>query len=220
MAKIFGATTLTGGGATALDSIDGNDLADGDAAVVVTDVGTYHYHLNATSAATENSPLRIAPDSNAGDKRWHLVGTTVRIGVLVKLTANESVPNSTSTTILWDAEEYDDASFWEGVTHPSRITIPVGVTNISLKGQVTFGTNSVGKRALFTRKNGASFLGQPTVGVRASESGETSISCFSPNIVVSASDYFELNAYQASGGALDIVFGNESWFSVEAVGFA
>ena len=65
-------TTLTGGGATALDSIDGAGLTDGDIAHVYAAGGKYEYKLNATSGATESSPEVISPDANAGTKRWIL----------------------------------------------------------------------------------------------------------------------------------------------------
>lgn len=74
MAKyIYGRYALTGGGAGALDAIDGAGLADQDMAVVmVQGGGIYHYILNATSGAAESSPNIIAPDANAGTKRWIL----------------------------------------------------------------------------------------------------------------------------------------------------
>ena len=62
---------LTGGAAGDLDSYDGDLLNDGDIAIIaVADNKTYYYVLDATSGATENSPFVIAPDTNAGDKRW------------------------------------------------------------------------------------------------------------------------------------------------------
>ena len=73
----IGATSLTGGGAGALDTYDGSTLTDGDPAIVQTDGIIYFYRLDADSAATESSPGIIKPDSNAGDKRWILqdIGT-------------------------------------------------------------------------------------------------------------------------------------------------
>lgn len=73
--KIFWSkTSFTGGGATALDSIDGDNLTDGDFATVTVSGVHYLYKLDADSAATEASPSVIAPDANAGDKRWILQG--------------------------------------------------------------------------------------------------------------------------------------------------
>jgi len=72
-AKIYGAFSLTGGGENALDTIDGNELFNDDAAIVFTNNGTYRYIVDITSGAAENSPEVIMPDNNAGTKRWILV---------------------------------------------------------------------------------------------------------------------------------------------------
>jgi hypothetical protein len=65
---------LSGGADGALDSLDGAALKDGDFAVVVVP-GTrnsYIFTLDADSGATEDGLTVIAPDNNAGDKRWVL----------------------------------------------------------------------------------------------------------------------------------------------------
>jgi len=76
MAKnLYWATSLTGGGAGALDGIvDGDELADLDGAVVITLTYALFYSLDADSGASESSPTVIAPDVNPGDKRWILTG--------------------------------------------------------------------------------------------------------------------------------------------------
>jgi hypothetical protein len=63
---------LTGGADGALDSLDGSLLKDGDAAfVVITSSRTcYIYTLDEDSNAIEDGVNVIAPDSNAGTKRW------------------------------------------------------------------------------------------------------------------------------------------------------
>lgn len=75
---------LTGGGDGALDSLDGSLLKNGDFAVVVlpTSNTTYIYTLDEDSGAAESSPDVIAPDANAGDKRWVLTtyGTALTPG--------------------------------------------------------------------------------------------------------------------------------------------
>lgn len=71
--NMYWADALTGGAAGALDALDGADLADGDAAIVVTSTGTYIHRLDASSGASESSPSVIAPDTNPGTKRWLLL---------------------------------------------------------------------------------------------------------------------------------------------------
>ncbi|MFB5606351.1 MAG: hypothetical protein ACE5R7_08700, partial [Nitrosarchaeum sp.] len=80
-ASFYPATAINGGGAGALDKIDGAGLANADVAIVVLENnGTYGnallvYVLDADSAAAESSPSVISPDTNAGTKRWELAGT-------------------------------------------------------------------------------------------------------------------------------------------------
>jgi FlaG/FlaF family flagellin (archaellin) len=71
-ASYYRMAALTGGTDDALDSVAGDALSDGDLARVITAAGEYRYILDADSAAAENSPLIISPDTNAGDKRWVL----------------------------------------------------------------------------------------------------------------------------------------------------
>ena len=63
---------LTGGATGALDAFDGASCSDGDLAVVInlTTNSVLFYLMNATSAATDDGLKVIAPDTNAGDKRW------------------------------------------------------------------------------------------------------------------------------------------------------
>lgn len=70
--RIFGFIALTGGGTGALDAIDGDLLSDKDVAFGVVDGVTRTYYLDADSGASESSPAIIAPNTNAGDKRWIL----------------------------------------------------------------------------------------------------------------------------------------------------
>lgn len=65
-------TILTGGGASALDGIDGAALNDKDFAFVMVSNVSYTYQLDADSGVAESSPDVICPNTNAGDKRWIL----------------------------------------------------------------------------------------------------------------------------------------------------
>jgi hypothetical protein len=69
--KWLPASSLTGGSEGSLDAIDGSNLSDGDRAIVIADL-VYFYVLDDDSGLSESSPSVIAPDNNAGDKRWIL----------------------------------------------------------------------------------------------------------------------------------------------------
>lgn len=82
-------TALTGGGAGALDAQDGAGLGDGDIAMVMlTSSGyIYWYELDVDSGEAESSPNIIAPDTNAGLKRWKIrrqpVSSSVPVGAVI-----------------------------------------------------------------------------------------------------------------------------------------
>lgn len=67
---VYKKTALTGGGASALDGINGSSLLDGDLAFVTVGNVFYAFILDDDSGATESSPDVIAPDTNPGTKRW------------------------------------------------------------------------------------------------------------------------------------------------------
>jgi hypothetical protein len=63
---------ITGGGANALDGIDGAALVGNELAFVTVSGVMYDYILNATIGGAESSPDKITPDTNPGNKRWIL----------------------------------------------------------------------------------------------------------------------------------------------------
>jgi len=66
-------SVLTGGGANALDSVDGNELEDGYRAYIITAGGAFTvYWLDADYDQPENDPTIIVPDTNPGTKCWRL----------------------------------------------------------------------------------------------------------------------------------------------------
>ena len=106
MSQILPAFSLTGGGAGALDAIDGALLSDGDIAFVATSSYLYIYKLDADSGLAEDSPAVIAPDANGGLKRWKFVGTTA--------------PEGTNTG---DIIRYNATSgYWESCAEPFEFT--------------------------------------------------------------------------------------------------
>jgi hypothetical protein len=62
-----------GGTPNAMDSVDGNDLLDGDRCYVIEAGVFYTFWLDADNGGVDNSGTTktiIAPDTNAGTKRW------------------------------------------------------------------------------------------------------------------------------------------------------
>ena len=100
--NFYAATSLTGGGTGALDAIDGAGLSDLDIAVVVSTSYVFHYTLDADSGLAESSPNVIAPDTNAGDKRWILTDLTGRTATLVVAASNSSAKSKAQADYVCD----------------------------------------------------------------------------------------------------------------------
>lgn len=127
--KMWWATCLTGGTSGCLDALDGDNLTDGDSAVVVRDnSGTYEgyfYRLEDTAAA-ESSPLVISPDTNAGNKRWRLLkifadGIKTPLLTLADdstLTLPAAAPEAASVMVV----QSDGSSGWSSIL--TEITLP------------------------------------------------------------------------------------------------
>jgi len=67
--RIYHRDAITGGGSNALDGIDGTSLSDGDRAFVMD--GTFRaYRLVDPFGELTDPPEIVAPETNAGLKRW------------------------------------------------------------------------------------------------------------------------------------------------------
>jgi hypothetical protein len=129
--KTYTKNVLIGGGTSALDAIDGDDLADGYKAIVINSIGSYFYYLDATSGLTEAPPYIISPDTNAGNKRWRLQNDFIGSGVV---------------SVKWfgatgDGVTNDYAAIQAAVTAGTKIYFPEGTYSIETK--LTIIKNSV-----------------------------------------------------------------------------
>ena len=113
--NLYGFIALTGGGQGALDKIDGADLDDQDFAMGVVSGVVHQYWLDIDSGAAENSPYVIAPDTNAGDKRWILAS----IG---KLTGDLDANNYSINNV------FGRLFLSQSLADETQITMPTGVT--------------------------------------------------------------------------------------------
>lgn len=119
--------SLTGGADGALDSLDGGALKDGDGAVVINpstkrlDI----YTLDGDSAAVEDSPRVIIPDSTPGDKRWvrvriHL-GDYEYLSSYSTLAAAVTAISTTEKTLVIDTS----ASVSDDLTIPATLKLEI-----------------------------------------------------------------------------------------------
>ncbi len=101
MAKtVYIKTALTGGGATALDGIDGDSLLDGDVAFVFVSGLHYVYELDDDLDIAESSPTYIRPDTNTGTKDWVLRDVYATAGRILQTVATTVVTSTTGSTVI------------------------------------------------------------------------------------------------------------------------
>ena len=113
---------------------------------------------------------------------------TNTLGALVAMTAPQSIPDSTQTTLIWAAPVYDTSGFFNAST-PTRLTIPAGVTKIRVTASALW-PNSTGYKEIQTKKNGVDYQGKAFEQL-AAVPGLTTSRAIAATVNVVPGDYFE-----------------------------
>ena len=117
--------------------------------------------------------------------------------------AAQTIPNTTVTTIDYDASTFDDDDWWEGVTNPERITVDIAGRYIVIS-QFVFVFNATGQRYARVRRYNSSDVLQETVGeVKGAPASATVYGRIQTIAEAAAGDYFIQQVQQTSGGNLD-----------------
>ncbi len=136
-------------------------------------------------------------------------------GVTVRVTRSTAQSHTTSGTwqvLSWESAAWDKypsglSAHW-AVGTPTRLTCRVAGIYL-LTEVIAFSSNATGLRGVTIRKNGTDYFG----GVfTAAVNGQQTIFQASAQVSLAENDYIEMQAYQTSGGALnmDIVSGAPS----------
>ena len=137
-------------------------------------------------------------------------------GVLVT-DAGQSIATATHTKINFSSEEYDTDTIHDNATNNTRLTVPTGVTYVRFTAHGRYGADGTpanSGRSISLYKNGVSLDGiSDWASIDTYDLGE-GMNFSSPVLAVVATDYFELNAWQNSGGALTL---SDIWFSMEVI---
>jgi hypothetical protein len=145
-------------------------------------------------------------------------------GAMLTMTADTTLASGSSNA-SWTSALYD-AGGWYNPTFPTRLTVPAGVSHVTVGGYLRLaGGNSVGVRTATIFKNGAQFAGAGGNIYAADAVNGNAVNCVTTGpIAVTGGDYFEFNVYQNSGGALGTnnvlgapTYGTPPSFSVQAV---
>lgn len=131
---------------------------------------------------------------------------------------SQSIADSTFTVITFPSELRDTDGFHDPVTNNSRLTIPSGVSKVTLRASLRFAANATGFRAMQIKKNGGSVAGMGYADIPAVNGNITVLATETAVLDVIEGDYFEVEAYQTSGGNLNLENNdNFVWFSIDVV---
>jgi hypothetical protein len=133
-------------------------------------------------------------------------------------TTTQNISNATNTAITFDSESYDTNTYHSTATNTSRLTVP-STGYYRLDAEILFDANATGGRFLSIKKNNTTEIAYVEVGAATQATVGTSVS-ISCQISATASDYFEVLAYQTSGGTRNTYVGGQQYnfFSIQSLG--
>jgi hypothetical protein len=163
----------------------------------------YNTNLASTAVSCSVGPGVTTPFTNIGPSLCQVTGTAV-----------QSIPNGVYTTLNWDANQIDNQGLHSTSANTDKIYIKEAGT-YRVSAQLYFASNATGVRIARIDKNGSA-LNRTTVSVPVNSASVAST--MHSSILNSAipGDYFSVEVYQNSGGALDHA-NNEANFIVQKV---
>lgn len=165
-------------------------------------------------AVGSNDQVLVADSAEATGLKWS-AQTTADIGARVYDASTQTLTTGSAAFINFDSETFDTDTMHDTVTNNTRLTATTAGKYLVI-GQMEFAANATGERRLSIGKNGAT-NDVATVVHDAAASGETRI-IVAGFVDLSATDYVQLEAWQNSGGNLNVSGGpNSSWFSAMRV---
>jgi hypothetical protein len=150
-----------------------------------------------------NGQTLVADSTAATGLKWETpAGGSTFVGVSV-YGGTLSIPNNTSTAVVFNGENFDTSSFHDNVTNNTRITIPSGKTGyyqVNLASG-TFNITSTGTFYFQIKKNGTDIMETPA---NKFFTGAYMGQGYAWIFYLTAGDYVQLYANQGSGAALDL----------------
>lgn len=158
----------------------------------------------AGAAQAEDDPVAVLTTGRGLHLMLGSVFTDVSIPYVrvTRASATYNIPNNTGTAVPFTAERYDESGMWT-IIAPTRLTVLRSGPYL-VWGNGAFAANSSGVREFRVRINGTTVVSTQRQNAHAAVQS---------NIIVStltwadAGDYFELIAYQNSGGGLNLLGG-------------
>jgi len=133
-------------------------------------------------------------------------------GVRVITTSSHTITSSYAP-IDWDVADFDTNAFWEGVTNPDRITVPTGVTYMSVFAGISDTSSVTGDFKLIISHYNAAGTELASYGRSDTETtGADATTVMSGPIAVTATDYF-LSRAAVSGSSRTLDTSGSTFFS-------
>lgn len=140
------------------------------------------------------------------DPEWKIVDSA-----RARRSSTQSIPDNTITAVSFTNEVHDTGDDNWSIGSPTRLTAQRDGVYI-IVGNIRWATNVTGRRFVQIILNGTTVIGR--VEFQSGPTGRADM-CVSAIYDLSSSDYVELEAFQNSGGALDIIVATmDPWFSI------
>jgi hypothetical protein len=184
------------------------------------------YHVMSRSENALSSPAEIQPADSQVFFTLQvldpapvpgLTGKKAFNGALVRKTTDQVVANDTTVDVTFDQTVYDTHG-WVDLTN-NQFIVPEGVTKVNVTYNLLWRNDStLGVRSHNTLFNGSSRPGTGFNSIDAPNDATLhSVGRHSGAVEVSPGDTIRVDAYQNSGGNVDIRTANATWIQVEAV---
>lgn len=170
-------------------------------------------------ASPQEGMISYLKDTNSTEyysgSAWAAIGGAAAFaGASVYTSSAVSIPNGTLTTVTWNAEDFDTNSYHSTSVNTGRLTVPSAgkyLINVMIGWDTTANTTT---KTISLRKNGSDILKSNGLGTGSDYQSQNLQYIAS----ASASDYFEVLAYQVTGGAINILQNANSTYQISYLG--
>ncbi len=161
-----------------------------------------------------NGTVLTADSAETTGLKWAAPAAASFVGCSVYNSASQSIATNTATILTFNSEHFDSDSLHSTSTNTGRITIPAGKGGKYLVIGTTYvqADNNGTQRILRIFKNGGSGTGTRLTNQHIPPDTDVTTIITTGIFNVVAGDYFQLEAYQDSGGPL-------SFFATDEFGF-
>lgn len=181
-------------------------LAGGDMTGVIDMQGNHIHGLD--------TPVHISDAANKQYVDWKVRQEVTRPGARARRTTNQSIPNNDATLVTFDTEDYDNDTMWS-IGSPGLLTIRTAGIYLVI-GQIHWsGPSAAGYRITYIRHSVAGILAQSIV-----YHSNDSMRPFGQSVSTwdcAVGENFHMEAFQDTGGALDITADGYQAPSLQAV---